>query len=461
MMVNRNCCLLCGKEKATYKCEGCMNSYCKNHLQDHQKELELQLDEIENERNILRQTFLEQQQQQPNQRLLIEQIDDWKRKSIKKIEQTAEEIREFILAETNKHFRKVEVNLERLTDEIKEIRQENDFNELNLNDFKAKLEELQRQLNSPTNISLKEENSSSFINKIYVDIAETLKWKQNAITIAGGNGQGNELNQLSRPWSIYIDDDKTIYVVDMFNHRIVAWKQDTLYGEIITSQNQRLNFPSKIILDKINDCFIIADYANERVVRWSRRACEETIIRGVKCVDVLLYNSEYLYVSDEDKHEVRRWKIGENQGVLVAGGNGSGNHLNQFHKPHFIFLDQDETLYVSDLRNHRVMKWTKGAKEGIVVAGGQGQGSSLKQLSYPQGIFVDRIGNLYVADSLNDRIVRWTKDANEGSIIVGGGNQSNKLSNPIGLSFDTENNLYVVDHDNHRIQKFLVDDFIN
>jgi hypothetical protein len=29
-----------------------------------------------------------------------------------------------------------------------------------------------------------------------------IRWIQNGFTVAGGNGQGNELNQLSRPFSV-------------------------------------------------------------------------------------------------------------------------------------------------------------------------------------------------------------------------------------------------------------------
>ncbi len=52
------------------------------------------------------------------------------------------------------------------------------------------------------------------------------KWIQNGITVAGGNGQGNELNQLSCPWNVHVDDDQTIYVADYNNHRIVPSKKD-------------------------------------------------------------------------------------------------------------------------------------------------------------------------------------------------------------------------------------------
>ena len=469
--VSRNCCLVCGKEKATYKCEGCLKSYCKNHLHDHQKELELQLDEIENERNIFRQT-LSEQIKQPNKHELIQQINEWEQRSIKKIEETAEKNRQLIWKQTSGHYEKIETGLKHLTDEIKETRQENDFNELNLNDLRKKLEKLQQHLNNPANISLREDTSSSFINKIYVDdtpsIPITLKWKQNAITVVGGNGAGEKLNQLNKPWDIYIDDEETIYVSDQSNHRIVAWRKGATSGETVAGGNglgnedRQLNSPTNVIIDKVNDYLIVADCGNSRVVRWPRRNGRkgETIIKNVKCSDVILHKNKYYYVCDSEKHEVRKWKIGEKQGVLVAGGNGCGNNLNQLNTPQWIYIDQDDTLYVSDCLNHRVMKWTKGAKTGIVVAGGHGEGIGLNQLAGPQGIFVDKLGTLYIADGRNGRIMRWAKDAKEGSIIAGGnskGNQPNQLSRPIGLLFDEENNIYVTDRYNHRVQKFLVD----
>jgi hypothetical protein len=88
----------------------------------------------------------------------------------------------------------------------------------------------------------------------------------------------------------------------------------------------------------------------------------------------------YLYVSNGNKHEVRRWKIGDKNGTVVAGGNGQGPRLDQLNDPGYIFVDENHSVYVSDWGNHRVMKWPKGAREGIVVAGGQGGGSDLTQL---------------------------------------------------------------------------------
>ncbi|CAF0743707.1 unnamed protein product [Adineta steineri] len=295
------------------------------------------------------------------------------------------------------------------------------------------------------------------------------KWKQHGITIAGGNGHGNQLNQLSCPWSIYVDDDhQTIYIADFWNSRIVEWKYGAKNGQIVAGGNgqgnrsDQLNGPTDVIVDKKNDSLIICDYGNRRVVRWLRQngTNGETIISDIDCSRLTMDNNGDLYASDREKNEVRRWKLGETEGTIVAGGNEEGNDLNQLHCPTHIFVDEDHSVYVSDCDNHRVMKWVKGAKEGIVVAGGKGEGNSLTQLSSPQGVIVDHLGNVYVADWKNHRIMRWCKGSCEGSIIVGGngeGKQANQLSYLRGLSFDVQGDLYVADYSNHRIQKFDID----
>ena len=290
------------------------------------------------------------------------------------------------------------------------------------------------------------------------------QWKQQGMTVAGGYRQGHQLNQIYHSYGFYIDDDRTIYVADHGNHRIVEWESDASSGRIIAggngpgNRNDQLNCPTKVIVDKENDALIIADRGNRRVMRWPRRNGRngEILISNIDCWDLIMDNDGYLYVSDDRKHEVIRWKMGETNKTIVAGGKGQGEHRNQLNDPGYIFIDEDYSIYVSDCGNSRVMKWMKGAKEGIIVAGGNGQGANLKQLHFPNGIFVDQSESVYIAEKGNNRIVRWLKGAKEGTIILGGnvGEQANQFSSPRDLSFDEENNLYVLDGDNNRIQKF-------
>ncbi len=286
--------------------------------------------------------------------------------------------------------------------------------------------------------------------------------------MAGGNGYGNGINQLSSPRGLYVDDEQTVYVVDQWKHRIVEWKWGATSAQVVAGGNEQgsgahqLSYPTDVIVDKVRDSLIICDSSNERVVRWPRRngRSGETIISNIDCWGLTMAENGSLYVTDHRKHEVRRYRRGESQGTVVAGGNGSGNRFDQLSFPEYVFVDRDHSVYVSDWGNHRVMKWVEGAKQGIVVAGGEGQGNGLTQLHYPNGVVVDQLGTVYVADRWNHRIMRWVKGATQGSVIVGRngrGEQPNQLNWPIGLSFDRHGNLYIVDRGNHRVQKFNVD----
>ncbi len=300
-----------------------------------------------------------------------------------------------------------------------------------------------------------------------VDIQPNARWQQNGLTVAGGNRQGNGMNQLSNPMSLYVDDDQTIYVADWPNHRILEWKLGATSGQVVAGGNgegnraHQLSHPSDVIVDNERDSLIICDHSNIRVVRWPRRDGKsgETISK-IDCLGLTMDENGSLYVTDMVKHEVRRYRRGEFQGIVVAGGNGRGDRLDQLSNPSYVFVDRDHSVYVSDWGNDRVMKWMADAKQGIVVAGGQGRGNSLKKLSHPQGVVVDRLGTVYVADHYNHRIMRWIKGATQGNVIVGGngrGEQSNQLDRPAGLSLDRHGNLYVVDYGNHRVQKFNLD----
>ncbi|CAF0985858.1 unnamed protein product [Adineta steineri] len=289
--------------------------------------------------------------------------------------------------------------------------------------------------------------------------SQQIKWKQNGIISAGGNEEGDQLNQLSSPNGIFIDHHNNLFIADFGNHRITEWKHDSNNVQIIAGGNDQLSRPTDIIVDKQNNSLIIADTGNRRVIRWSlqNQRIQQILISDIDCFGLSIDKNGFIYVSDIVKNDVRQWKEGDVNGIVVAGGNEKGSDHNQLNCPGFIFVDDDDSLYVSDWYNHRVMKWAKNAKEGIIVAGGKGKGSSLKQLSEPQGVIVDHLGQIYVADGGNHRVMRWCQGAKEGEIIVGKngqGDESNQLNNPYGLSFDDEENLYVVDWGNHRIMKY-------
>ncbi|CAF5075788.1 unnamed protein product, partial [Rotaria sp. Silwood1] len=174
-----------------------------------------------------------------------------------------------------------------------------------------------------------------------IDIHPNAKWTRNGITVAGGNGLGSKTNQLLFPYGLYVDEDQTIYVADASNNRIVEWKSGATNGKVVAGRNgsgngaDQLNYPFDVIIDKESDSFIISDWRNRRVVRWPRRngTSGETIISNIDCRGLTMDGNGSLYGVDAEERQVRRYKIGDTKGTVVAGGNGKGNRLDQLSKP--------------------------------------------------------------------------------------------------------------------------------
>lgn len=155
---------------------------------------------------------------------------------------------------------------------------------------------------------------------------EVKRWRKGDIhgtVVAGGNGRGDQLNQLNYPTFIYISEDYSLYVSDMNNHRVMKWTKDAREGKIVAGGNGmgnrliQLSYPEGLALDQFGQIYVV-DSLNHRVMRW----CEET-----------------------------------QEGTIVVGGNGQGKQSNQFNGPVDLSFDRQGNLYVVDCWNHRVQKF--------------------------------------------------------------------------------------------------------
>lgn len=313
-----------------------------------------------------------------------------------------------------------------------------------------------------------------------IPISSSAKWAKKSIIVAGDSESGSAIHELDEPCGICLDyRDGTIFIADSSNHRIVAWKQNdgVNVGRIVAGGNgpgdqmNELDDPTDVVIDKETDSLIIADRGNSRVVQWPLQSGTkqgQVIIENIDCYGLAMNKKGNLYVSDSQNDEVRQYTRGDQMTTVVAGGNESGDRHNQLNSPTYVFVDDEDAVYVSDTGNDRVMKWMKGAQEGIIVAGGRGTGDDLKQLCNPAGIFVDTKGVVYIADSGNKRVVRWRKGMHKGEIIIDGNEEDksdeegksedeaekHELDEPISLTFDHQGRLFVVDTGNHQVQRF-------
>ena len=163
----KNHCVICSK-RASFNCEGCGQAFCFNHVSDHRQQLNQQLDEIEVNRDLFRQTLTEQNTV-PQKHPLIKQIDQWEHDSIDKIRRTAHKARQQILQYGTKYTTEIEDKLAKLTDQLREGRQGNDFVETDLVHWREELDRLVNELAVPSHISIRQD-TNSLVTNILVDI---------------------------------------------------------------------------------------------------------------------------------------------------------------------------------------------------------------------------------------------------------------------------------------------------
>ncbi|CAF3954656.1 unnamed protein product [Adineta steineri] len=163
---------------------------------------------------------------------------------------------------------------------------------------------------------------------------EVRRWKQGDTKgelVAGGNGRGNQLNQLYYPTKIFIDKDYSLYISDSNNHRVMKWKKDAKEGIIVAGGNgqgnslKQLSGPRGVVVDHLGQ----------------------------------------IYVADRDNHRVMRWCEGDKEGEIVVGGNGWGNQSNQLDCPEGLSFDNKGNLYIVDRNNHRVQKYENYSKTNV------------------------------------------------------------------------------------------------
>lgn len=288
-------------------------------------------------------------------------------------------------------------------------------------------------------------------------ICATATWNQKGVTVAGGYGWGNGLNQLNFPAGIFVDANQNIYIADTNNARVVKWSKGATYGQIVAggygagSGTAQLYGPMDVVVDKSGAVYI-TDTVNNRVQKWNRTAqVGETIMMVQRPLGLALDNEESLYVSGSYwSKDILKLRKGQKNGYVVA------SNLPEIY---FLFVHQNRSIYAADTNNGRVLRIDE-AKSQLSVAVGALQSLGVYQLSHPYSAVVDRLGAIYVVEYSAHRITRWLPGGKAGIVIIGGrgqGYQPDQLNLPTDIAFDVDGNLYVADHGNHRVQKFAID----
>ncbi|CAF1340167.1 unnamed protein product [Adineta steineri] len=110
------------------------------------------------------------------------------------------------------------------------------------------------------------------------------------VVAAGGNGNGNALNQLSSPNGVYYDYlyTNSLYVADSGNYRIMKYPSGSTgstTGTVVAGGNgagsgvNQMNGPRNMVVDSNGNLYIV-DGGNSRIQRWMQNANSSTTIVG-------------------------------------------------------------------------------------------------------------------------------------------------------------------------------------
>ena len=149
------------------------------------------------------------------------------------------------------------------------------------------------------------------------------KDRREGVIVAGGCGKGAALNQLDGPRQIFVDADRSVYVSDSGNHRVMKWTRGAREGVVVAGGHGQ----------------------------------GDSLAQLYWCSGIFVDQMGSVYIVDQGNHRVMRWTKDAKEGEVVAGGNGRGSQNNQFDQPSSVSLDDQGNLYVVDLENHRVQRF--------------------------------------------------------------------------------------------------------
>ena len=191
-------------------------------------------------------------------------------------------------------------------------------------------------LNTPWGITINTDNSILIADAFNGRVLLVRQNSSDNVTIFGGGGQ------LGMPAKAIYDTNipPNLYIIDCTTNLITVWQSNSTTGmPRFGSQGSNLNqlhCPASFYLSS-NKSFYIADEQNHRILLLLWNASNGIVIAGV--TDVIGNDSFHLnlpadifvdeelgqmYVADSNNHRIIRYTFGSLNGTVVAGGNGQG-----------------------------------------------------------------------------------------------------------------------------------------
>lgn len=186
----------------------------------------------------------------------------------------------------------------------------------------------------------------------------------NGTVIAGTGSSGNDADEFDDPTDLVVDDNRTLYVVDSKNRRVMKWLYNAKNGTAVISS---------------------------------------TLIEGVVGIAFVPGYTTRVYLSNQSTHAIYIWDFGSSTpNATLNTVNHTTNNLNH---PWGITLDKYGNLYVADRDNDRIVMFVANSTIGIPVVVKSASGALLEK---PLDLAFDSHLNMYVVIEGN-MVIRYTK----------------------------------------------------
>jgi hypothetical protein len=165
--ISKNSCSKCGTTRWVAPCDGCHALFCSKHANDHQIELTAQLENIQQQSNHLEQIYNQHEKRQEHP--LFSQIDVWEHDTIVKIQQAAQIARNELRQSLEESNNRMKTIFNEFSAELHAGYENEHFTEIELEKWKETLMNIRKQLETPCDIQLVEDNNLPPIHLIKIN----------------------------------------------------------------------------------------------------------------------------------------------------------------------------------------------------------------------------------------------------------------------------------------------------
>jgi ABC-type Fe3+ transport system permease subunit/sugar lactone lactonase YvrE len=292
------------------------------------------------------------------------------------------------------------------------------------------------------------------------------------VQIVGARGVG--VGQLNKPRSVAVDNQDSLYVVDMTG-RVQKFSAEGTFLLSWQMPQTDLGKPKGMGRDRDGNILVVEPHYSrvnvfsplgKLLAQWGSHGTNAGQFSMPRAVAVDSH-AEFFVSEYQGAERVQKFMFGPgaraddrptNNAALWAaphflGGFGeAGTAPGQFNRPEGLCVDSQDRVYVADSCNHRIQIFDR---DGHLLRTHGKAGRGLGELSYPYDICVDSAGRQYVCEFGNSRIQVFDDHDQPIEIIGGPGAEPGRFSNPWGVALDSAGNLYVADSQNHRVQKLV------